>query len=288
MTREVRFNPLINQDDGLLANSYAKKYTLSFNDARVLLNSDIRVFTDHLETEREVSMGRLGTLSLGEDNNLLFKPAVSAARLSEETGFYAVDNRKSVEEKPVERESHEVVRKLDFEKNYYIAINKKFTKVAAIFILMATAALSLLMPTADRKQEDRASVIPVMSIENTVSREKTVQDEKADKIQDNSTASVSITENKNSENDEPSTSADTDNIDKIKKYYLIVGTFRSQSEADAFVSLYGNKGYKLSIIPSKTLYRVSAKGSVDKAELIEELNSSRFTGSYKEGWIWTR
>ena len=41
MMREVRFNGAVRSDDGLLANSYARKYQISYREGAELLRQDI-------------------------------------------------------------------------------------------------------------------------------------------------------------------------------------------------------------------------------------------------------
>ena len=79
-----------------------------------------------------------------------------------------------------------------------------------------------------------------------------------------------------------------DSVSRVreKEFFLIVGTFRSESEADNFIRSRKHDSCNLISVPSKTLFRVAAMASDDKSELVKELNSEKFRSSYPEGWIW--
>lgn len=294
MSEEIRFNQAVNQDDGLLANSYARKYSLPFHEARVLLDSDIRAMLSLIEHDGEVSLGRLGTLSAGEGSSLVFAPIFSQSFSGKEIGLIPVSifqrETESVKDTPIpdqeeiiESEQEEVrsSRNFDTNKNYYIAINKVFAKVACSLIAICVVALFVILSTDNRIGEDKASVIPV----------KEIVDTKASLTIGKTQASASKVEV--SDNDEeaevdneaaPINESSATTSDK-KRFHLIVGTFKSEDEAKKYLSLAGNYADELQIIPSKTLWRVSLASSDDKSELITRLNSREVSERFEGAWI---
>lgn len=272
MTKEVRFNQAVNHDDGLVANSYARKYSLTFHEARTLLNSDIKELKYLIENDGEVSLGRLGYISAGDENTLRFSPFQTAEQTNRELGFVSVGTQLNVpkfsdnaNEKPSERS-------LDFDRNYYIPVNKTAAKMAASLLLVFIVAISALLPSSGRMEEDQASVVPVNALIDSASATSMANESKE------------IYESKDSV-------PDNDNLiydNSIKKYYLIVGTFRSEREAQKYINLNHGEESDLILVPSKTLFRVASAASDDKSELITELNSTGFKSRYSEGWIWER
>ena len=307
MTQEVRFNPAIIQEDGLLANSYARKYTLPFHDARNLLEADIKHFLTLLKEDGEVTIGRIGRLSKAENSSLLFTPLQSSSYMNRELGLIPVANdfaiaencgsakRETIifkkEETPAiedcnidvtdnEGSDNASHRRFDTKRNYYIPINKIFAKISASLILVFVLTLFVLFRTEDRFGEDRASVLPVEEIVDTTAslagiRSAHTASEAAnnkiseDSIAEDTSSKENICENKSSH-----------------KFYLIVGTFKTEQEAERYINHLEGTHKNLSIIPSSTLFRVSIASSDDKSELLTELNSSAVAETFAGAWIW--
>ncbi len=88
MTREVRFNGALSHDDGLLANSYARKNSVSFAEGRELLRRDTMQLREALESDGEITLGHLGILRL-EEETVSFQPQQSAAQTARFMGYTA-------------------------------------------------------------------------------------------------------------------------------------------------------------------------------------------------------
>lgn len=269
MTKEVRFNQAVNHDDGLVANSYARKYSLTFHEARTLLNSDIKELRYLIENDGEVSLGRLGYISAGDENTIRFSPFQTAEQTNRELGFVSVGTQLNSQEFSDNANEKRAERSLDFDRNYYIPVNKTAAKVAASLLLVFIVAISALMPSSGRMEEDQASVVPVNALIDSAAMPMVQEPKEVYESQD----SVPGNDNLIPEN-------------SIKKYYLIVGTFRSEREAQKYINLNHGEESDLILVPSKTLFRVASASSNDKSELITELNSDSFKSRYSEGWIW--
>lgn len=292
MMSEIRFNREVNQDDGLLVNSYSRKYRLSFHDARELLARDIHALRETLNSDGEIAVGRIGTINV-DGERLIFHPFKNAEASSRELGFIPV-RAKSPGEQPTNNDAEasanieKSVRRNDDSRYYNIRVNRTFVKVAASLLLLAVVALSIFIPYTGDRQEDRASVVPVGKIVNAA--ETIVRD-----------GSVKMTSEIKAENSEPKEADELENISCAPsnnplenstavdepEYFLIVATFKTEKEAENFMKA-NQSTYKLSIAPSKTLYRVSAKAGNDKAELLRELNSAAFNNAFSEAWIWKK
>lgn len=280
MTREVRFNQAVNHDDGLLTNSYARKYSLPFHEARILLNSDIKELKYLLENDGEVSFGRLGYISIGDENTIRFSPLQSAEQSSRELGFVSVGTRSKEKESSDKTNYVYSEHALDFDRNYYIPVNKTAAKIAASLVVVFMVTLSALLPSSGRMDEDQASVVPVEALIDSASGKKDKKNS-FENISKETTSPIFESELSSIKDNE-----DLASKDSVKKFYLIVVTFRSESEAKNFIRLSQGEESNLILVPSKTLFRVASASSNDKSELITELNSESFKSRYSEGWIW--
>lgn len=284
MTREVRFNKALRHDDGLLANSYARKNNICFTDGRELLRHDIDILKNALNEEGEVTFGNLGILKNSEDT-LSFIPQHKPSRMMEMLGFIPAslhsdnvhDTKEFVNASSL---SHNIFQnsekhiesgniKFDTSKNYYIAINKIFAKAAAGVILLAVIALAIVLPISNRNKIDKASVIPVEKIIPAIVEKDTFV------IRSNNEVSIDCS----LENTDDLSSND-------ENYHAVVATFQTIEEADRFISQYGNCGYPLKKINTKTKSRVVAMSAPTRMELYNKMHDGNFLNKFNNAWIW--
>lgn len=150
MTREVRFNSALNHDDGLLANSFARKNEVSFEEGRELLRRETHQLLSTLREEGEVTLGQLGILRQ-EEGTIIFAPLRDASKLAAMLGFseapihrtapasFNNGTEDSMQDAPATTsdsqddealiyEYKEPGRVFDTKRNYYIGINKIFAR----------------------------------------------------------------------------------------------------------------------------------------------------------------
>ena len=285
MGTEIHFNADIAEDDGLIANSYSRKYNISFSEARTMVKAEAGAMRDFLKQDSEITLGNLGILRAGDDMTLSFHPFLRLSSNSSRLGIlpvripalHSIDSAGPRIEKPMTETYEESINKkcrkhkeLDFERNYYIPVNKIFAKTAACLLLVIIAALSLFFPNTERVREDRASVVPVDTlIEKVVTKSTSAS---ADKNQDVSASATETTDNAS--------------VPETKRYKLIVGTFSSESEAESYIESMKGCGYDLHNNPSGKLHRVSACSSDDASELYSLLNTKDFQKTFSESWVW--
>lgn len=274
MTSEVRFNSALVHDDGLLAASYARRERVSFAEGREMVRASVSNLRDAMALDREVSIGRLGTLHMDSELNLSFVPASTPRRAAAAMGMTDVRirnvNVKTVPQQPeiVKEENRPpvVARTFDTDRNYYIAVNKMFARMAASIMIIGAVALAVILPFGRGLQEDQASVIPVKVISQAVSNAAASQEPIDYDV-------------------EVSSEEKTTEFMNSPAWHLIVGTFRSHKDAEEYIRLNSDKGYTLSIVSSRNLYRVSARSTHEKAPLLTELSSSEFHAAFPEAWI---
>ena len=257
MTTEVRFNSALKHNDGMLATSYARRERVSYAEGREM----VRVAVSDL---------RIGRIRTDNSGNLSFHPLLTPRRLSAALGYLPVKRHApAVEVAPAaatavtETETAEPVvenpiRKFDTDRNYYIPINK-------MFALVAVLCLSLILPFTRDYHEDQASVVPVKAITTAVTKaSQQIQDE---------------------EQPAPVAEPEAETAPQPKTWHLVVGTFRSQDEADNFISSKNDSPYELHTVASKRMVRVVAISATDKETLLPELNSPEFQSAFPQAWI---
>lgn len=278
MTTEIRFNSALKHNDGMLATSYARRERVSYAEGREMVRVAVSDLLDTLALEGEVSIGRIGRIRTDNSGNLSFHPLLTTNRLAAALGYLPVKrNAPVIEAAPAaatavtETETAEPVvenpvKKFDTDRNYYIPINKMFARMAASFAVVAVLCLSLILPFTRDYHEDQASVVPIKAITTAVTK-----------------ASQQI---QAVEQPVPAAEPKVHEAAPLPKtWHLVVGTFRSQNEADNFISSKNDSPYELHTVASKRMVRVVAISATDKETLLPELNSPEFQSAFPQAWI---
>ncbi|MDE7180292.1 MAG: hypothetical protein K2N88_03745 [Muribaculaceae bacterium] len=303
MSREVCFNPALTHDDGSLATSYARKNQMDFQEGRELMRKDASRLSQLLASEGEVTIGSLGILR-NESGALSFTPLYTTHQWSRILGYYpaecAPSRRSSAESKtesstptptaastgepvsettvaiPAEEPQSMPSRKFDTDRNYYIAVNKIFARTAACFAIVMAVVISLFIPRQRTMDMNQASVLPVEHLITDPREQKPAEHViKADiAFEDVESSAVSV---------DPVEAGESE-----ASYYVIVGTFMSQGEAEKYMTSHNNTSYPLTLVASATRVRVAAYSSDNRQELLSLMNADDFRKSYPESWIWSR
>lgn len=272
-SRTVMFNQAIMSDDGLLANSYARKYNLSFEEARQVVLKDSSMLKSSLSADKELPVGNLGVLKIGEEDNIVFTPRLIPGEVNRQLGFETLDLSDAA--KTVAPSVNEGNEEGDFEHTtayYQFRINKTFTRIAAaVMILAFITVAAILKPIPADNREQRASVMPVEAIIHSKAI-STVADSQPDK---ETVAQVDKTENKLEETAQPT-------------HFLIVATFSSNQEALNYVAMNSSDECPMQTVESKRMTRVAIASSNDKEQLRRQLNTREILSKYPNAWIWTR
>ncbi|MDE6378572.1 MAG: hypothetical protein K2K72_07500, partial [Duncaniella sp.] len=77
-SRTVGFNPAVTLNDGLLAQSVARRERISIESARSRVESAIESFRRQLQEVRTLPLGNLGDLTLS-DGAIIFEPSTTSA-----------------------------------------------------------------------------------------------------------------------------------------------------------------------------------------------------------------
>ena len=284
MSKIVRFESSLNHDYSLLLNSYCRKHSIPLRDAQVLLEKESSQLIQTISSGNEVIIGNLGTLRLHE-GDLVFAPFYHESEILKNNGFISVADTLKQTTKDLTEKTDKIETKktspFNYNKYYYFKINKVAVRVVASLIILTVIALSIFIPQEKRKFEDRASVLPLYSTSQINLKDNNSNLE--ENINSLNTNGTNI-----SGDDTVSDNLSSNLTENQTEYHIIVGTFRSLAEAECYVEMNLKDGYDLEILPSKTLYRVSAKSSKDKKSLIKVLNSPEFKALFSEAWIWNR
>lgn len=287
--RILSFNSCVNNDDSLLANSYARRMGVNFEQGQQEMLQDITLLREMLHSDKEVALGRLGILRLEEDGRIVFLARMTPEAYMAEMGM---DSVTLLQKQPVTLpkqcadESESVInadnpaneqQDLQESQETSLSDNGKYVtwRISKTLLRLTASVLILLiglgtmftlkkysLNETDKAPIEQASVLPVNVAEKAIT---TVAD---------SLATVHETPR------QIEIDADTD------AYYLIVATFHRIEEARKFVEQYDSEDYPLVIIRSKKVFRVSAATSDERNQLRKLLNQDSFSQRFVQPWIW--
>ena len=324
-TREVRFNGALSHDDGLLANSLARKNSLLFADGRDLLARETSRLRTALADDGEVSLGHLGILSQSE-GIIAFQPHRRADRTASTLGYlpaydYPASGSASRPSLVASRLSRDVPsgspsdlsdlsdstsslitqtsgikkRRFDTDRNYYIPVNKMLARTAACLLLVAAVALSVVMPMSQRQDQeriDRASVLPVpASAPEPESKSKFASDPTfaASRLSRDVPSDTASGHESIPESDRDAcapSDATASATPTSLSFHAVVATFTRPHDAEQYVKMNQNCGYTLSVINTATKCRVVAASGASEAEVREQMRATGFRSQFPEAWIW--
>lgn len=273
-TSELTFNASIQSNDGLLAHSLMRRNNSTFEEARSKVSEAVEEIRNMLKDDREYTLGRIGVLSLGNEGNIRFTPFSSSLSKIFLPIERNVDPAK-VQIKETSKPEDSVSHRFDTHHNFYIAINKRFARVAAALVFVVAAASTFVVPSLrnnDYSSFQRASVMPV----NWSTSSEAAHDEVTTEVDTNfvpTPAEPVVNHN----------SADASS----HSYYLVIATFKTRTECDKFIDAQpSDTPMKLGVVTGKKVCRVYAASSDSREELLDLMRNDSFKSLYSQAWIW--
>lgn len=268
--REICFNPAVSNDDGLLANSIARKERIPFTEARQLLQTALDSMQGVLSRDGELTLGRIGILSRDGEGTLSFRPLRKPEEESARMGLAVIDRRDAPwSVRPVAETADTTLPEAEISEEtaddssiirrepgyYYMRVRKSMVHAAACLAVLTVVALSFLLPS-DNSRRVEANVLPVAEIAKPEAK-PAVEAAAADTV-----------------------AADT--------YHLIVASFRTQESADKFRAQHSESEWGLQTERTRTMWLVGAASSASKETLLTLSTDSAFRAEYPESWVWKK
>ena len=287
--KELMFNATLQHSDGLLVEAYRKAYGVEYSQAQLLVEEDLRALRSQLQAERQVALGRLGTLSLGDEEQLIFTPGDEAWLNADVYGLRPFTMRPlPLLEEPVLDPSSQTPQKREM---YYIPIPRRvlqgLTGAAAAVLLFfcvstpvtevnRTAYTASFIPTEITTSLREESKEPIsMPLSSTEGEEQPVE----------AGAPVALVEAKSvSQKAEGSVAEKTETPRKM--YHLVIASFPTEAQANTYMDTVDRQQYRqLGKVTRNGKCRVYAARFENRAEAERQLAQLRQTDRYKDAWL---
>ena len=261
-TKKISFNAQLQHNDGLLANEVASVLNISFEEAVAKILETVAEWKETLKVNT-LEINEVGSLTLNEESQLVFKPNTTTNFLTSSFGFspvnYPVIER--VEEKVIPLPT---VTSFDEEK---MTEEEKSTKKPFRIVKYAAAAAILLAGTFGLQQFNKSNNNNAIGEQNLVE----------EKIQQ---ATFVI------DDQLPTISLDIAKEDSDATAYIIAGAFQLEENALKKITELKSKGYDAKILGKNqwglTQVSVGSYASKDAAkEVIEKVREE----ASKDAWI---
>lgn len=96
--RSIGFNAKLKINDSLLAQSYVEAYDISYPDALIRIEEEVKELNQHLNTEGYYELNGIGTLELNEEGSYVFKPCEAGILTPELYGLSSFEMKPLVSE----------------------------------------------------------------------------------------------------------------------------------------------------------------------------------------------
>lgn len=295
LRKEIGFNMTLQHNDGLLPESYMQMHAVSYRQAQLMLEEDVEDIKNTLQQYGKLSLGVLGSFSIGEEGQMIFHPGETDLF---SVGSYGLPVFHFPVLAPLEMERQEAVlltSKKEKKDILYIPISRKLIRTAMVSAAAVALFLLVSTPVKDVNQDAyTASFVPSgMVVQKPVFLEAVLPDStvaEADTKQGASeeviarevkkVASAPVPEKKAVVSSEPVV------VQPKKMYHIVIASFPSESQADEFIAgVDRNECKHVSKVVRDGKYRIYAD-KFDNREAAESYMATlRSNPKYKDAWL---
>jgi hypothetical protein len=252
-TKQITFNALLKNNDGLLANYIASSQNISFEKANDQIANVVKSWKAQLQTE-SVTIGKVGSLSLNSENQITFEPNSANNYLTETFGMNAL--------------SSPAIKRLEYktqvEKFTPVVVQKK----ANGFIKYAAAAAVVLTISAFGWNNYQTNQLQEQYAKQQSNVEKKIQS--ATFVIDNPLPTIQLNVLK----------------EAPKNFHIVAGAFKFHKNAEKKQKQLNAKGFKAEIIGKNKwgLTQVIYSSHETRLEAYKSLKDIRYNVS-EDAWL---
>ena len=302
--KELRFNPRLRSDDGLLVHKLVSDKGISYTEASMLVEKVVSKWKETIHSGNELYLESLGTIRQIDQSAFIFQQLPFVNFLSSSFGLEIAkalpvnkrrESRKPISVKPPKPEPI-IIERLPV--SY-----KRFRNTSiALIVLLSLSASYLYLLSFNTSMVDKAGLnffnLPVIDTVDEKELEETqrllellqedkkkfeaMQERGKDSEIDQTPETDSTPENTISADSEPEI---VDKKSSSIKYHVIVSSLRSVGKLDEEVRAYRLKGYEPIILPTEDgSYRISI-GSFASKDSANTFKRNVFNDNRIESWI---
>ena len=294
MRKEVMFNVTLQHTDGLLSESYMQTYGVDYRKAQLMLEEDIEALNVSLEQDKRITLGRIGTFSIGEEGQ-----TISGVFNADSYGLpsFHFPVLRSLEE---EREEVALLAGKKKKDVFYIPVSRKLIRVVAA----SAAAVALFFVVSTPVKEVNlsaytASFVPTEMInyrfEEPISQPEEIQISQVDEMVAEVTPKIEATKETEiakapsapevrKEVAVPAPKAEL--VATKKMYHIVIASFPTEEQANEYISGVDRTQCKnVSKVVRDGKYRIYADKFNNRADAESYMATLRKIEKYKDAWL---
>jgi hypothetical protein len=286
MRRDVGFNGDLVHSDGLLVSSYASIYGKSFEEAQTMMEEDIAELQGALERNDKVSLGALGTLSYGEEGQLVFTAGNADVFGADTYGLSSF----SVPVLPPQAEPASPPKRKGV---LHVRMNKKVVRGVAAAVVVVAVAVAIPLTVSDRASDTyEAAVLPAKAAKEASPAPVNEQQPEQAVVQEAVAPEEVVPAEVKTEPEKvvsPVTKPTPEAVvvDEGGKYYVVVGSFPEKEKASVALAAYQRsaKTSEAGIVQRDGKFRIYAGNYASRTKAKVALARIRQHSRYKDAWI---
>lgn len=287
LRKEIGFNVTLQHSDGLLSESYMQMYEVNYRKAVLMLEEDVEDMLHSLQQYKRLSIGVLGTFSLGEEGQLVFQPN-EADQFSLES--YGLPTFHFLPLAPLEVEREELEQPLSKKKKdiLYIPINRKLLRTAVASAAAVALFLLISTPVKDVNQAAyKASFVPteIVSYKPAISLPAVPDSLTEDlKVKPEATEEVIAREVKKAVPVAPK--VETAPVPSQKMYHIVIASFPTEAQANAYIAgIDRSVCERVNKVLRDGKYRIYADRFDNRDAAETYMATLRSNSKYKDAWL---
>lgn len=309
--KEIIFNPTLQHNDGLLAESYMKSYGVEYAQASLMVADDVCELQRLLTQQVRLSLGLLGEFRQGEEGRVIFDSGspVFFGPVSYGLAEFSLPTWQSLlEEKTDARAGTTSGRRKDV---VYIPVSKRFLRTAVASAAAAVLFFVLSTPVTDVDSATyTASFVPAPVVMNTVpavseaglslvtpAATASGAEEPGGALGGNSEQAVRpapadgrqvpvASQEPVAAGSVPSAVDPAPVRQNTKFYHIVIGSFPTRKQADSFLGRVDKTRFtQAGIIERDGKARIYAAKFPVRSEAEKMLEEVRSQGVYKDAWL---
>jgi len=289
--RNYSFNSALTHSDGLLAGSVARALGVSHQRALEMIQTDVAAMQSQLAVDGRLTLGRVGTLTLDEENLISFEPApedMLTPLASWRSTWRA--QRKAADAQPPETAVHETVGE---HRGVVLDMVKRMGRVAAAVVVVVGVSLALTTPVSVEDTQYAALGMPKAAVsENADGTRKT---HAAVNVAATATSAHAVASTRGV-NDDDTLRADGDAhpADALRMrdsdtYCLVIASMTTRGGAEKFIAMERKQhpGLDMDILEQKGRFHIYAATGNSREDVLALARTPRFQ-RYKGAWATRR
>ncbi|MDR2040780.1 MAG: SPOR domain-containing protein [Tannerella sp.] len=291
--KEIVFNPALRHNDGLLSESYMQSYGMEFRDAQFSLKKDVQELKTELEEKGFISLGTTGSFRKGKEGGYLFQPGADSSVFVSNVNAYGLEKFHlppfQAATVPQAAPASPVRPKPGNGRVFYLPIHRAVVYAARTAVAVITLLLVMSIPV---KEIDRTAYRAGFTLSEIMPEAAMPVEPPAPFVpQPEETSVTPPSPAAPPETTTPSQTASPQQLQPTpakqqKNYYLIIGSFRTETQAEKFLTTIPVSECKeTGTVKYGEHVRVYAARYGNREEAEVYLSQLRTNGKFKNAWL---